>query len=178
MHTPGRKQGFTIIEILIAVVVIGVLATITAVGYNGIQQRARDTARKDTISVIAKQLNIYYLKTPGYMADSGCGGGTGGDAHGWFNYDYDAGGALRSVAQCLINAGITNKISIDPSGLQTCAGATCRAYMIATCTATSPPTIYLMANLETLPQSSTATDSTCVTTWDTSYGINYVVKVR
>lgn len=36
-----RQRGFTIVEILIVIVVIGVLAAIIIVAYNGIQDRAR-----------------------------------------------------------------------------------------------------------------------------------------
>lgn len=39
----ARHAGFTIIELLIVIVVIGILAAITAVAYNGIQQRAYNT---------------------------------------------------------------------------------------------------------------------------------------
>ena len=36
-----NKSGFTIVELLIVIVVIGILAAITIVAYNGIQERAR-----------------------------------------------------------------------------------------------------------------------------------------
>ena len=35
-----RRQGFTIVELLVVIVVIGVLAAITIVAYNGMQARA------------------------------------------------------------------------------------------------------------------------------------------
>lgn len=37
------KSGFTIVELLIVIVVIGTLAAISIVAYNGIQDRARNT---------------------------------------------------------------------------------------------------------------------------------------
>lgn len=37
-----RSQGFTIVELLVVIVVIGILAAVTVVAYNGIQQRARN----------------------------------------------------------------------------------------------------------------------------------------
>ena len=39
----GRRQGFTIVELLIVIVVIGILAAITIVAFNGVQNRANDT---------------------------------------------------------------------------------------------------------------------------------------
>ena len=39
-----KQTGFTIVELLIVIVVIGILAAITIVAYNGIQNRANDTA--------------------------------------------------------------------------------------------------------------------------------------
>ncbi|MDB5165339.1 MAG: Fimbrial protein, partial [Candidatus Saccharibacteria bacterium] len=36
-----KQRGFTIVELLIVIVVIGILAAITIVAYNGIQNRAR-----------------------------------------------------------------------------------------------------------------------------------------
>lgn len=38
-----NTRGFTIVELLIVIVVIGILATITIVAYNGVQNRARTT---------------------------------------------------------------------------------------------------------------------------------------
>jgi prepilin-type N-terminal cleavage/methylation domain-containing protein len=45
MWAKRKTQGFTIVELLIVIVVIAILAAITIVAYNGIQQRANNTRR-------------------------------------------------------------------------------------------------------------------------------------
>lgn len=56
-----KRKGFTIVELLIVIVVIGILAAITIVAYNGIQARARDSIRNQDIKNIAKALELYYI---------------------------------------------------------------------------------------------------------------------
>lgn len=58
-NTMGRKQGFTIIELLIVVVVIAVLATIAVVVYGDIQSRAKNMAVQSDLNVIAKKIIEY-----------------------------------------------------------------------------------------------------------------------
>lgn len=53
------SRGFTIVELLIVVVVIAILAAITIVAFNGIQDRARLSAVQSDIASIAKKLEIY-----------------------------------------------------------------------------------------------------------------------
>lgn len=59
MQWAKNKQGFTIVELLIVVIVIAILATITIVGFNGIQNRAKDSALKSEISTMRKQLSVF-----------------------------------------------------------------------------------------------------------------------
>lgn len=46
MYRVLRKDGFTIVELVVVIVVIGILATITMVAYNGATQRNALSARK------------------------------------------------------------------------------------------------------------------------------------
>jgi prepilin-type N-terminal cleavage/methylation domain-containing protein len=66
-----RHKGFTIVELLIVIVVIGILAAITMVAYNGIQTRAKDSQRKSDIALITKALEYYYEINRQYPAGSG-----------------------------------------------------------------------------------------------------------
>ncbi len=58
----GRKQsGFTIVELLIVVVVIAILAAITIVAFNGIQNRAKASAAQSNASQAIKKLMAYAI---------------------------------------------------------------------------------------------------------------------
>lgn len=64
--TPPTQRGFTIVELLIVIVVIGILAAITIVAYNGIQGRARDSQRLSDMKTIMKALEIYKTNNGAY----------------------------------------------------------------------------------------------------------------
>lgn len=55
------KHGFTIVELLIVIVVIGILAAITLVAYNGIQNRTNDSAVRSDLANAAKTLELYKI---------------------------------------------------------------------------------------------------------------------
>lgn len=61
-----KQSGFTIIELLIVIVVIGILATLVIVSFTGIQQRARNTKRQTDINAIASHVEAYYANEGKY----------------------------------------------------------------------------------------------------------------
>jgi len=54
-----RETGFTIVELLIVIVVIGILAAITIVAYNGITQKAIVASMQSDLANVSQQLKIY-----------------------------------------------------------------------------------------------------------------------
>lgn len=54
-----KQAGFTIVELLIVVVVIAILAAITIVAYNGIQNRAKQSALQENAKQAATKLHLY-----------------------------------------------------------------------------------------------------------------------
>lgn len=58
--------GFTIVELLIVIVVIGILSAIAIVSYNGVQNTARNAQRLEDINRVADLLDIYYTKNGSY----------------------------------------------------------------------------------------------------------------
>ena len=57
-HTKADK-GFTIVELLVVIVVIGILAAITIVAYNGVQNRARATANLSAAQEVQNKAEIF-----------------------------------------------------------------------------------------------------------------------
>ncbi|MDB5177773.1 MAG: hypothetical protein JWO61_156 [Candidatus Saccharibacteria bacterium] len=71
-----NKSGFTIVELLIVIVVIGILATIVIVAYNGVQDRARATAASSALTQASKKLAIYQVDNGGYPSTLSAAGVT------------------------------------------------------------------------------------------------------
>lgn len=61
-----KQAGFTIVELLIVIVIIGILAALVIVAYNGIQQRARNTARITSAKELQKLLSAYIAQEGKY----------------------------------------------------------------------------------------------------------------
>ncbi len=61
-----QKYGFTIIELLIVIVVIGILAAITGVAYSGIQTKANNVRTEDAVSKFRKALILYATENGSY----------------------------------------------------------------------------------------------------------------
>lgn len=59
-------KGFTIVELLIVIVIIGILAALVIVAYNGIQARATDATRINDMQNVKKAIEAYNADNGSY----------------------------------------------------------------------------------------------------------------
>lgn len=83
LSTSSKKQslqfGFTIVELLIVIVIIGILATLAIVAYSGVAHSAREAAVKSETGQISRSLAAYSAVNGSYPADATTAGAkTGG----------------------------------------------------------------------------------------------------
>jgi type II secretion system protein G len=80
----SKQKGFTIVELLIVIVVIGILAAITIVAFNGVQDRSRFAKAQSDISNLNKAVQMYYADNGKYPSPTV---GAPGCTNGWCGWD-------------------------------------------------------------------------------------------
>jgi type IV pilus assembly protein PilA len=66
----NKQKGFTIVELLIVIVVIGILAALVITTYAGIQSKARNAKRQTDIQSLQTQIEAFYSQN-GYYPSLG-----------------------------------------------------------------------------------------------------------
>lgn len=61
-----RQYGFTIVELLIVITVIAILAAITIVAYNGVQERAQNARKISDIKGVQRLIEAYQAENGSY----------------------------------------------------------------------------------------------------------------
>lgn len=103
----SKNRGFTIVELLIVIVVIGILAGLTVLGFSNVQKRAVDAARISDMQTIMKALQMY-KETNGMFPTHG----PSGNAWGW--EVSTTGTGPTTFLDALSNQKIISKVPVDP----------------------------------------------------------------
>lgn len=63
---PAGRQGFTLLELLVTISIIGILLAIGSASFSTAQKKGRDSRRQADMTVIQKSLEQYYTLTNTY----------------------------------------------------------------------------------------------------------------
>lgn len=66
-----NKRGFTLVELLVVIGIIGILAVFAVVQFGNSRSKVRDAKRKSDLTLIQKALEVYYTDNEAYPSTSG-----------------------------------------------------------------------------------------------------------
>ncbi len=165
-----KQKGFTIVELLIVIVIIGILAAVSLVAYNSAQQRARDSKRMTDLQAIVKAGQSWGVETSQTFATINAGA-VGGTAIGWFDGRYTS---PKSVKEVFVDSGYLSNGVQDPIN-RLAGGSQASAYMIAPCDDSDDRSRVILAKLEVSPSQTVIQQlgRTCSSGYYADYVNNY-----
>lgn len=134
------NKGFTLIEMLVVVAIIGMLSAVVVVGLTGAREKARDSRRVADLREIQNQLELDYMASEGYPDNSNqtgiqdyldaSGGNTPTDPQGiayqytgidaggdGFNESYELGACVENVSNVSAESATCNNLSCSQGTL-------------------------------------------------------------
>jgi prepilin-type N-terminal cleavage/methylation domain-containing protein len=66
MRQESASTGFTLVELLVVITIIGVLSSTVLAGMSSARERSRDAARISQLREVQKALEIYYVRNGSY----------------------------------------------------------------------------------------------------------------
>jgi prepilin-type N-terminal cleavage/methylation domain-containing protein len=121
-NSTRSRSGFTIVELLTVIVVIGILAAITIVAYNGVTSKARNSSLVADLNQAAQQLGIYQATNSAYPTTLAAANFN--DTGNTYSYTYNNAAVPNTFCVTASNSG-TTYVVVNGG---TPAVGTCQAY--------------------------------------------------
>ncbi|MEK7603160.1 MAG: type II secretion system protein [Patescibacteria group bacterium] len=131
MTQKSKQQGFTIVELLIVIVVIGILAALVITTFTGIQQNGRNTERKTDVKALHGQVEAYYAQNGKYPTLANMNDSSWRTTN-MKGLDAEALQDPKGTAQTLVAAAAANSYAyaVTPSGCDNGVGGDCTGYTL------------------------------------------------
>lgn len=93
----SKRDGFTLLELLVVITIIGLLSSVGLASYTRAQARARDAKRQSDLTTLRNALELYYSENNNYI---------------------NTGGACQDVGTSLVSLtpDFTKTLPVDPGG--------------------------------------------------------------
>ena len=101
-----KEKGFTLLELLVVIGIIGILTGILSVSYNSAQKRARDTRRRADVKAVQEALEQYYVESSYVYPTGDCNDASDYLKSAWPTLDpsgdtYEGMGACAATSYCI-----------------------------------------------------------------------------